>query len=289
MGMNIVVTGGNGKLGKHLVAELVKDHQVTVLDRAGEVPKSAAFIQGDVCDYDTCLRAFKGADVVIHLAAIPHPLSDPQPLVWKVNVTSTYNVHEAAVAAGVRRVVHASSDSTLGFCFMNKRIEPEYLPLDEKHPCKPQDSYGLSKLTGELIAQSFTRRTCLETISLRICLVLFPGVDYCLRVTRDARDKPAVDRKNLWTYNHVLDAVQAFRLAAEVETVEHEVLFISAADLLASEETMELVKRFHPAVTDIRGDLSGRKSLVDYSKAGRVLGYMPKHNWREILETPTSR
>ena len=286
--MKIAVTGGNGKVGKYLVAELVKDHHVTVLDRAGEAQKGATFVQGDVCDYDTCVRAFEGADVVIHLAAIPHPLSDPQPFVWKVNVTSTYNVHEAAVAAGVRRVVQASSDSTLGFCFMERRIEPEYLPFDEKHPCKPQDSYGLSKLTGELIAQSFTRRTGLETIALRICLVLFPGVEYCVRVATDAGDKPAVDQKGLWLYNHVLDVVQAFRRAAEVEAVEHEVMFVSAADLLATEETMELVKKFYPTVTDIRGDLSGHRSLVDYSKAGRLLGYAPKHNWREMLETPTS-
>jgi len=280
--MKIVVTGGNGKVGRYLVADLAKDHEVVSMDRMGEPSDGAAFVKGDVCNFDACLRAFDGAEVVIHLAAIPHPLSDPQPHVWKVNVTSTYNVHEAAAQSGVRRVVHASSDSTLGFCFMDRRFEPEYLPLDETHPCKPQDSYGLSKLTGELIAQSFTRRVGLETVALRICLVLFPGVEYCMNVASETQTKPASDRKNLWTYNHVLDVVHAFRLAAETDGLEHEVLFISAADVLAREETMELIQKYHPTVSDIRSDLSGHRSLVDYSKATRLLGYEPRHNWREL-------
>ena len=82
----------------------------------------------------------------------------------------------------------------------------------------------------------------------------------------------------------VLDVVQAFRLAAEVEGMKHEVMFISAANLLAREETMGLLKKYHPTVTDIRADLSGHKSLVDYSKATRLLGYEPKHDWTEIPE-----
>lgn len=282
--MRIVVTGGNGNVGRYLVQDLASDHDVGVVDQKGAAPAGVECVHGDLLDVDLCKRAFTGADVVIHLAAIPHPLSDPPERVWQVNVTSTFNVHEAAASVGVRRVVQASSDSTLGFCFMERPMEPLYLPIDEQHPCRPQDSYGLSKLVGEQIAATYTRRTGLETVALRLCLVLFPDVQFCQGlVAKRLAGGPAEMAKNLYVYNHVFDVVRAFRLAAEAPDIEHEVLFISAADLCAAEPTLELFRRHFPtAVNDVRGDLSGCKTIIDCSKATRSIGYAPMHTWREI-------
>ncbi len=280
--MRIVVTGGNGKLGRYLVAELAREHEVIVLDQAGEPSADVEFVRGDMLDMKTCKRALEGAEVVIHLGAIPHPLSDPPERVWRVNTCSTYNIHEAAASLGVRRVVQASSDSTLGFWFRTRDIEPLYAPIDEAHPCRPQDAYGLGKLAAEQIAQSYGDRVGLETVALRICLVLFPDQAYCRNLVKKLRSGPAGDSKGLWAYNHVLDAVQAFRLAAETPGLGNEVMFISAADVAANEDTLDLLRKYHPSVTDIRGDLSGRRSLIDYSKAAAMLGYEPKYSWRDI-------
>ena len=280
--MRIVVTGGNGNVGRHVVGDLMRDHDVVVLDRAGEPVEGVTFVQGDMLDMDVCRRALRGADAVAHLGAIPHPLHEPQETVWRVNVCSTYNIHEAAVEEGVRRVVQASSDSTLGFVFMQREFAPEYLPIDEEHPCRPQDSYGLSKLVGEQIAASFTARCGLETVALRICLVLFPDLDFCRNLVRHRLANPTEKTTGLWVYNHVLDVAQAFRLALETPGLTHEVLFVSAADLCAREPTLELLGRHLPEVTDIRGDLSGNRSLINYAKATSVLGYEPEHRWTEI-------
>jgi len=280
--MRIVITGGNGKLGRYLARELSSDHEITVVDVAGGPEDGVRFIKGDLLDFDLCKQAVDGAEAVVHLAAIPHPLTDPQQKVWRVNVCSTYNIHEAAAQCGVRRVVQASSDSTLGFCFMERRFDPEYLPFDEAHPLKPQDSYGLSKVAGEEIARSFTQRCGLETVALRICLVLFPDVEYCQNVVRDRKTQPTEFAKNLWTYNHVLDVCQAFRLAVETPSIEHETMFISARNLLAREPTIDLIEKYMPDVTDLRADFRDHMSLVNILKARHVLGYEPQHDWTEI-------
>lgn len=281
--MKIVVTGGNGNVGRHLVKELLKAHEVRVVDMCGTRPPGVEYVEGDLLDIELCKKALDGADVAIHLAAIPHPLSDPHDRVWRVNTCSTYNIHEAAVQVGVRRVIQASSDSTLGFCFMERPMAPLYLPIDEEHPCRPQDSYGLGKLVGEQIAQSYTRRAGLETVALRICLVLFPDVQFCRDlVKRRLSDEPMEKSKSLYVYNHVFDVARAFQLAAEAPSIEHEVMFISAADLCSNEPTLDLFRRHFPSVTEIRADLSGHKTIIDYSKAAGILGYEPKHSWREI-------
>jgi len=281
--MKIVVTGGNGNVGRYLVKELLKAHEVRVVDVRGTPPSGVEYVEGDLLDIELCRRALDGADVAIHLAAIPHPLSDPHERVWQVNTCSTYNIHEAAVQVGVRRVIQASSDSTLGFCFMERALEPLYLPIDEEHPCRPQDSYGLGKLVGEQIAQSYTRRTGLETVALRICLVLFPDVQFCKDLVERRRSgEPMEKSKGLYVYNHVFDVARAFRLASEASSIEHEVMFISAADLCSNEPTLDLFGRHFPSVTDIRVDLSGYKTIIDYSKATALLGYAPQHSWREI-------
>ena len=280
--MNIVVTGGSGNVGRYVVRELLEHHEVTILDRRRPETQDVAFVQGDVLNVDDCRSALEGAEVVVHLAAIPHPMNDPGEVVMHVNVMGTYNVHQAASEVGVRRVVQASSDSSYGFVFRERDMLPAYLPLDEEHPQKPQDPYGLSKVIGEEIGRSFTRKCGLETVFMRICFVWFPQHAESYRaLTEDPGQRKWMN--GLWLYNDARDVARAFRLAVEAEGIESEAFLISAEDNGTTFETMELVRRYYPGDIALRKPIEGRQSLADWSKAKRMLGFESRYTWRDLL------
>lgn len=280
--MNVLITGGSGNLGRYTVDEMRKEHRVIVFDIKEPHQKDVSFLRGDVLSISDLEKALKGVDAVIHLAAIPHPLSDPPEKVFIVNAQGTFNVLEAANRCKVKRVVMASSDSTLGFVFKtNPSLIPEYLPIDECHPLKPEDPYGLSKLIGEEICASYTRRTGIETVCLRICYVWFPHLKDAYRSLVDDPDKWW---QSLWVYEDARDAARAFRLAVEVEGLKHERMFICANDNGTREESLTLIERYYPQVKKIdRERLRGRASLISNEKAKQILGFRPRYSWKDLL------
>ncbi|MFH1929199.1 MAG: NAD(P)-dependent oxidoreductase [Chloroflexota bacterium] len=281
--MKIVVTGGGGMLGRYLLPELAtQGHEVTACDLM-RPDGQYRFLRIDIMSMGDLDWAFAGADVVVHLAAIPHPLNDPPERVFAVNTQGTYNVLEAAVRAGVRRVVVASSDSAIGFGFRERDFGPEYLPLDEDHPRYPQDPYSLSKAFAEDLSAAFTRRSELQTVCLRPCMILFQErVEDYRTVLSDA----SLRMKGMWVYVDARDAARAFRLAAEVPDLpDHVVCNVTAADLTAREETLELLDRFYPDVPQVdRARLGGHRTVVDGSRAERLLGFRPEYSWRDWID-----
>ncbi|MFH1929201.1 MAG: NAD(P)-dependent oxidoreductase [Chloroflexota bacterium] len=281
--MRVVVTGGAGLLGRYLLPELqAQGHEVTVCDLVP--PKGQCrFLRVDMLKIGELDWVFSGAEVVVHLAAIPNPFYDSPDKVFAVNMHGTYNVLEAAVRAGVKRVVLASSDSAIGFGFREQDFDPDYLPVDEEHPRYPQDCYSLSKAFAEDLAIAFTRRSGLQTICLRPCGIWIPGE--CERY-RAALDDPSLHWRGMWVYVDVRDAARAFRLAAEVpELPAHTVCYVAAADLAAREETLALIERFYPDVPRVDRDrLSGHRSVIDGSWAERLLGFRAEHSWRDWLD-----
>src|SRR5689334_3669095 len=151
--MNIAITGGLGRLGRYVVAACTPNHSVRVVD----IGPATECHQADVRDLPALLTAFRGMDVVIHLGAIDKSVAVDDAATMQVNVMGTWNVFEAARQTGVRRVVHCSSSSATGVDQTNPTIPPAYLPIDEQHPTHPTDAYGLSKLCGERIPESFSR------------------------------------------------------------------------------------------------------------------------------------
>lgn len=280
--MKIVVTGGSGRLGRYLLSELAQHgHDVTVCDL---VPPEGEyrFLRADVLNLGALDWAFAGAEGVVHLAAIPHPLEDAPDQVFAVNTQGTFNVLEAAARAGVRRVAIASSDSALGFGFRQRDFGPDYLPLDEDHPRYPQDPYSLSKAFAEDLAAAFTRRSGLQTICLRPCWIWFPERDEGYRA---AVDDPRLHWKGLWVYVDARDVARAFRLAVEAPDLpDHSVCYVSAADLAAREETLTLIDRFYPGVPRVdRAHLAGHRSVINGRRAERLLGFRPQYSWRDWI------
>ena len=176
---NVLVTGGAGFIGSHLVAKLVRlGAQVTVLDdlsstgnwhqNLGAVFKEISCIQGSITSLDTCMKACFDQDIIFHLAAfVSVPLSMENPsLCHEINIKGTYNLLEAARQCHVPRFVFSSSSAVYG---------ETHGPSSEEMVCHPASPYGSSKLIGELLCQEYAQNFCLKTICLRYFNVFGKG------------------------------------------------------------------------------------------------------------------
>ena len=158
--MRIVVTGGNGKLGRAVVRGLSEaGHSVFVLDAVGE--RSDTFTRIDLTNYGSVVDAFSsidsrytGLDAVVHLAAIPAGGLETDSATFFNNINSTFNVFQAARRAGIKRIVYASSETLLGIPF---DIDPPYVPVDEEYPSRPESMYSVVKHLEEELATKLVR------------------------------------------------------------------------------------------------------------------------------------
>ncbi len=277
MAAKIVVTGGSGRLGRQVIRELL-DHGYDVLnlDRAAPSTNICPSKIADLRSYEDIHEALKSAYGIVHLGAYQAPGLAPDPETLSNNVTAVYNVLHAAATLGIRRAVIASSTAAFGFLYTPKPFAPDYLPLDEKHPCKPQDPYGLSKVVGETIADSFAALHDMSIYSLR-----FPGINFDpdFRGFAEKWQDPAVKLGRFWSYIDARDAARACRLALEAAFGGHQVLLVAAPTSTVRESTDELMRRYFPGVKKTRPDLKGNWSGVDSAKARELLGFQAVHVW----------
>jgi nucleoside-diphosphate-sugar epimerase len=273
----VVVTGGAGKAGRAVVRDLL-DHgyEVASIDLVRDPNLTDGHqLIADVTDYGETVDALKGADAVVHLAAIPAPGLKADEVTFRVNTTSTYNVFAAASLLGLRRVVWASSETTLGLPF--ERELPRYAPIDEEHPLLPESSYALSKVISEEMARQFNRWKGIPYVGLRFSNVMEPH-DYerFAEYWEDAQ----LRRWNLWGYVDARDVAQSCRLALEAGVTGAEVFIIAAADTVMNRPSAELMAEVYPDV-ELR-DVGEFETLLSIDKARRVLGYEPAFSWREV-------
>ena len=275
--MRVVVTGGSGLAGRAVVADLVEHgFEVTNVDlvpAAGPAP----FKRADLGDLGQVYGCLKGADAVVHFAAIPRPTFDVPEVVFRTNVMSTFNVLDAASTLGIGRVVYASSVSVLGFPFFERPFAPAYVPIDEAHPLLPQDAYALSKRIGEELADGFARRGRLAIVSLR-----FPWIHTPQTFSEQVKPlwaDPAAGATNLWGYIDSRDVAEAVRLALTAEFTGHEACFVSAADTFMPIPSRTLVAGHYPT-TVIHDTLTGHDSLLGSARAEKLLGFRARHSWR---------
>jgi UDP-glucose 4-epimerase len=281
--VKILVTGGSGLVGKYVVDELLRhNHDVGVLDV--KPPKQDVRLhQVDVLKLDEVVHACNGYDAVIHMAGIPHPLNDPAEKVFFLNVNGTFNVLEAAARNGIKKIIFTSSESTLGFAFMQNRIVPEYFPIDEHHSLRPQDPYGLSKICGEQICRTYSARYGIRTVCLREPWIWVPEekeIQFYKKLVAEYQQW----YKNLWAYVHVFDVARAHRLAVENDLPSlHEAFFITARENWTGVESKQLIVEFYPEVTQVRNDFNGTASLISFKKAHHLLDYEPQFSVDDIL------
>jgi len=278
----VVVTGGSGRLGQFVIRDLLANgYQVLSLDRVAPREKLCASWLADLRHCGDLFEALKAAYGIIHLGAYQAPNLAPDAETLSNNVSATYNVLRAATDMGVKKVVIASSTAAFGFIYATKLWAPDYLPLDENHPSKPQDSYGLSKVLGEQIADSIvTLHKDMTISSLR-----FPGVNFDLSYEsfRERWRNPRSRASGFWTYIDARDAATTCRLALEAKFKGHQVFIASAPKNCMIQPTLELVKKYLPKGAKIKKAAGTHWSCVDSAKAWRMLGFKPQHVWQDYL------
>ena len=271
--MRIVVTGGSGKAGRWVVRDLREHgHDVLNVDVVHDGSEHGLCVLADLTDLGQAHDVVRGADAVIHLAAIPAPELRPEGDTFRINTVSTWNVFHAAVSAGVLRVVWASSETVLGLPFDRP---PDFAPIDETIVPRPESSYALSKLVGETMAAQLNRRSGIPFVGLRISNIMEPG-DYARFASW--QDDPWVRKWNLWGYVDARDVATACRLAVETSTTGAEIAIVAAADTAMRRPSMELLADVFPDVP-LRRSIDGRETLLAIDHAHDLFGYAPAHSW----------
>ena len=281
----IAVTGGMGKLGRAVVADLkAHGYDVDVLDQVVPSGWTEGVTRVSMTDYGQVLGAltkvddrFDGLDGVVHLAAIPAPGMAPNAATFANNVVSTYNVFEAARVAGIRNVVWASSETVLG---LPLDTPPPYLPIDEEYRVRPESSYSLGKAVEEEMAHHFCRwDPTTKIIGLRFSNVMEPH-DYLAFPSFEA--DPMLRKWNAWGYIDARDGAQAVRKALELQATGYDVFVIANADSCMTTPSAELAAAVFPDVP-MKRPVEGTETLLSIDKARRILGYEPEHSWRDVF------
>jgi len=294
----IAFTGGSGKAGKYAVQHLL-DHGYEVLNidakpldnpkvrtliaditDAGQVFNALSSYTG-LGEFPTSLKPQK-IDAVVHFAAIPRVMIVPDGETFRINVMGTYNVIEAAVALGIKKVVIASSETIHGLVFAYEQGDPAYLPLDEDYPVNPPDSYALSKLINENTARAFVTRMSgkIDIYCLRIGNVIEPH-EYKLFPTWF---KTPEGRKRLtWSYIDARDLGEIARLCIEKDGLGFQTFIAASEDNSSDIPTPELLKRFFPKVK-LTHPVGEWEALLSPNKAKKVLGFKQKHFWRDNVK-----
>lgn len=274
----IVVTGGSGKAGRAVVKDLL-DHGYDVLNVDLTPPREplAPYLKVDLTDLGQAFEALQGSEAVVHLAAIPAPGLQTEESTFRINMTSTYNIFNAATALGLKRVVWASSETTLGLPF--DREKPAYAPIDEDHPLYPESSYALSKVLSEEMARQFNRWSGLSFIGLRFSNIMEPG-DY--KGFPDFWGDPHKRKWNLWGYIDARDVAQSCRLGLEADLQGAEAFIIAAADTVMNRPNRELMAEVFPGVP-LREGIGDFQTLLAIDKARKLLGFAPNYSWRDHI------
>jgi nucleoside-diphosphate-sugar epimerase len=285
----ICVTGATGKAGVAAVLHL-REHgyEVVATDIAVSSEDLAAdVIRADLTDYGQATEVLRGIDAVVHLANIPAPGLSTPAVTFNANVSMNFNIFHAAAAAGLSRVVWASSETTLGLPFGHGGEqspgapgELRYAPVDEDHFPYPSTTYALSKVTSETIAEQISRWSGIPFVGLRISNIMEP---------HDYRRFPsywpdAHSRKwNLWGYVDVRDVAAACRLGLEADATGSQNVIIAAADTVMNRPSRDLLAEVFPGVP-VNREITEFGSLLAIDRAKQVIGYEPRHSWRDEIQ-----
>jgi nucleoside-diphosphate-sugar epimerase len=296
MGKRIFFTGGSGKAGRHAVPWLVdKGYEVHNIDLVPLDHPGVTNLQADICDSGQIFNAMsmhrdfadldhgKGPqpfDAVVHFAAVPRILIRPDNETYRINVMGTYNVIEAAVKLGVRKIIVASSETTYGVCFAEGHRDFHHFPLEEDYDVNPMDSYGLSKVINEKTARAFAERSGADIYALRIGNVIEPH-EYEMFPTWFAN--PEMRKRIAWSYIDARDLGQIVHLCIEKDGLGYQVFNAANDTVSANTPSRELARRFFPNVP-FKREIDEYEGLLSNRKIRDVLGFKEEHDWRNHVK-----
>jgi UDP-glucose 4-epimerase len=287
--MRVLVTGARGKVGRATVSALMeRGHDVRATDRGSPVferPEEGEpdYFQADLTDAGEAFAAVRGMEAVVHAAAIPEPTRNPPHVVFHNNLMATFNTLEAAIRFGAGRFVNVSSETVPGFFFPEREFLPDYVPVDEEHPVRPQDPYALSKHFGEQLMDAAVRRSGIRCISIRPSWVQHEE-NYERNLGPQVREASVLS-PNFWSYIDVYDLADALVLAVESDLPGHEVFYIASPDNAGGRPFERIVREYYGHEVEIKTPLPREDaSGISIQKAQRMLGYAPQRSWRDYLD-----
>jgi nucleoside-diphosphate-sugar epimerase len=284
--MRVCVTGAAGMTGSITVNHLLEEgYDVVGTDLVAHpatLPSQWSrpdfrYTRADLTDYGDTVDVLTGCDAVVHLANIPAPTLLPPARTFTTNMSMNANVFLAAARLGLRRVVWASSETTLGLDF---DVPPRYAPLDEEHYPYPTTTYALSKVVGETTATHIADWSGIPFVALRLSNVIRPDR---YPVFPTFWDDPKKRKFNLWGYVDVRDCARACRLALHADVSGAIACIIAAADTVMTTPSADLMASTFPGAT-ITKDLGEFETLLSIDRARALLGYQPLHRWRDHVD-----
>jgi nucleoside-diphosphate-sugar epimerase len=293
----IFFTGGSGKAGKHVIPYLVaQGHRVLNVDLKPLDHPGVDNLIADITDSGQMFNAMSSYarldelepgngvpqfDAVVHFAAVPRILINPDNETFRVNTMGTYHVIEAAVKLGIKKIIIASSETTYGICFSDGKTNPNSLPLEEDYDVDPMDSYGLSKVVNEKTARSFQRRSGFDIYALRIGNVIEP-YEYAELFPHYFKN-PELRRRNAFCYIDARDLGQIVDLCLKKDDLGYQVFNAGNDDNGAIIPSKELAERFFPGVPVTR-ELEENEALFSNRKIREILGFREQHNWQKYVK-----
>lgn len=290
--MNILVTGGSGRIGRYVVSELVAaGHNVTNADLsrvsgvntnlAPEPTLSGRLLRVDLTDPGDVYQALAStkSEAVVHLGAWANAGVVPDTRTYGDNVRGAYNVFQACADLGIKRIVYASSAQVYGFA----QAAPTYAPVDEDHPLRPCNSYALAKVAAEQAADYFVKQFGLNILSFRFMGVRMPN-EIAAEIDAMAAD-PASGKWLLWTRADARDAAIACRQAVEAAQVPSGPYNITGARVVLDQSADELVAQHFGSHTTDKG-LSGNHSPLSIARAQAAFNYSPRYVWSQTQHHP---
>lgn len=284
-----LVTGGLGHAGKWVVDRLAREGwRVVCVDLShpgwqAQGKRGIEFREADLTERAEALDLMSefDPDAVVHFAAYPSPTRHPSGRVFEANTMSTYHTLTAAGKVSAK-VVFASSESTYGFPFTREKTLPDFLPIIEDHPLRPEDPYGTSKVVGEEIGRMVARRYGVSVASIRPSWIQEPGQYHC-REGRDLADGAG----NFWSYIDVRDVAGIVSAALESDFEGHEAFLAVAAENYLDRLTVKLIEEFFDGTPETC-DLTGEEAAFSTTKARKTLDWEPEHDWRGAAEEDIS-
>jgi len=299
--MKILVTGGAGFIGSHLVDRLVAEgYEVRVVDNlsSGRLENISHHhvetLIGDLKNPQDAQRAVEGVDVVFHFAANPEVrVSTTSPEIhFNENVVATFNLLEAMRRKDVKEIVFASSSSVYG--------EPEEIPASEDAPIRPVSVYGASKAACEHLIHAYTRLYGIKAVVLRYANVVGPrlrhGVvwDFINKLRRNPSELEILgDGKQIRSYIYVNDAVEATVVAWRRTVDDYAVYNIASEDWMTVDEVADVVievmglagvRKIHKPVLHGVGWPGDVKQITMRIDRIKQLGFQPRRSSKEAVK-----
>ncbi|TCO51160.1 nucleoside-diphosphate-sugar epimerase [Kribbella antiqua] len=281
-GRRVLVTGATGRIGLTTARYLTEAGALVTTLSNLEHPdlKADRILTGDTRSEADVAEALRDVELVVHLAALPHPSAGTPYDVYSVNVVSTFNVLAQAGERGIKRAVIASSINATGVPFNLHKPLPAYYPLDEKLPSDIADPYSLSKQSDENTARMAWRRWGIDVVAFR-----FPHTNTADIVAEHAgwsREDPRASVREGWSYLDARDAAYAIELGLTATLSGAHVFYVAASNTNTPYETEALLDAFAPGVPRLRRFV-GREVPIDLTAARTVLGFQARHE----LDLPT--